>query len=145
MEPDNSGTPRDGAPMAVRCEFLSVIVPIARIDRVYPGGYLAYKEANARDFKRVLWDDGRLFRDGAMDPAVAEDIVRYWENLGLRPTEEVDGKKRWKELCVVASPIGPTLPCDWLVYDRRQSAVSLAGEPPGPVVGREYRLKAREA
>lgn len=129
--------------MAVRCEFISIIVPIANIDRVYSGGFRAYKEQHARDFEGVLWHDEHLFRDGAMDPAVAEDIVTFWADAGLQPMEEVSGKRRWKDLCVVASPIGPTLPCEWLVYDRKQGTVSLAGEPPGAVVGCEYRLRAR--
>ncbi len=33
--------------MAVACEFIDVIVPIERIDAVYPGGFAAFKSQNA--------------------------------------------------------------------------------------------------
>jgi len=54
--------------MAERCEFIDVIVPIRNIDRVYRGGFAAFKKDNAPLFGGRLWHDQSLLRDGAMNP-----------------------------------------------------------------------------
>jgi hypothetical protein len=36
--------------MALRCEFIDVVISIANIDRVYPGGFAAFKRESARLF-----------------------------------------------------------------------------------------------
>lgn len=37
--------------MAVHCEFIDFIIPIAKIDAVYPGGFKAFKVENQAGFK----------------------------------------------------------------------------------------------
>ena len=124
--------------MAIRCEFIAIIVPIANIDRVYPGGFAAFKEENASLFGGRLWHDDHLFRDGAMSPANATQAVDFWRHQGLEPIEMRDGRQVWKELCVVEHMFGgPTLPCDWLEFDRERACVYVKGTPSEPVVGRE--------
>ena len=40
--------------MAVRCECIDVIIPIANIDRVFPGGFAGFKLQNAPLFGGCL-------------------------------------------------------------------------------------------
>ena len=69
--------------MSVRCEFIDVIVPIANIERVYPGGFAAFKARYLEDFGGRLWHDDYLFRDGAMNPIDAASAVNFWRGYGL--------------------------------------------------------------
>ena len=125
--------------MAVCCEFIDVIIPIANIDRVFPGGFTAYKTENAGMFGRRLWHDDYLLRDGAMSPMDARATVEYWERYGLVALDEVDGRQKWRDVCVVEHLLrGPTLPCDWIEFDRGRQCVYLKGQEPDPVIGREH-------
>lgn len=124
--------------MAVRCEFIDVIVPIVSIDRVYPGGFSAFRAEHSTLFGGRLWNDDHLLRDGAMSAVDARAAVEYWERQGLAPMKVEGGHQVWGDLCVVEHVLGgPTLPCDWLDFDQNGPCVSLKGYPPGPVVGRE--------
>jgi len=124
--------------MAIRCEYIDVIVPIVNIDRVYPGGFAGFKQHNVSLFGGRLWHDDRLLRDGAMSPRDAAAAVDFWEQHGLQPRAVIDGHEVWKDLCVVEHMFGgPTLPCDWLEFDRERVCVYAKGAPPEPVFGRE--------
>ena len=41
--------------MAIHCEFIDLIIPIANIDRVYPGGFAQFKKDHEQGFSGVLW------------------------------------------------------------------------------------------
>jgi hypothetical protein len=124
--------------MAIRCEFIDVIVPIKNIDRVFPGGFKAFKEENKKMFGGRLWRDDFLFRDGAMNPNDVRHVVEFWQRYGLQPKESRDGQDFWKDLCVVEHMFeGPTLPCEWIVFDNQQACVSLKGQPIELIIGRD--------
>jgi hypothetical protein len=125
--------------MPVRCEFIDVIVPIANIERGYPGGFVAFKAEYLEDFGGRLWHDDYLFRDGAMSPGDAAIAVDCWRDYGLVAEAERDGQEVFVDLCVVELMFGggPTLPCDWIRVDRKRRCASLVGAPDGPVIGRE--------
>lgn len=54
--------------MAINCEFINLIIPISKIDSVYSGGFLKFKDDSEIGFSiGALWHDTFLFRDGAMD------------------------------------------------------------------------------
>lgn len=135
----------ESAFMPVRCECIDVIVPIANIDRVYPGGFSAFKAEYRDNFGVRFWHDDHLFRDGAMSPRDAGTAVEFWEPFGLIATTERDGGTVFADLCVVESLLGgPTLPCDWIVFDGARRCLYLAGTPDVPVVGREEMGTAPE-
>lgn len=99
--------------MAVRLEFISILIPMEHIARAYPGGITAYLSSG-----RSAENDGTLAREGAMDPYTAQVMVEEWENMGLTSTIEKNGLNYWQDICVVDFMRGPTQPCVWLRYDR---------------------------
>lgn len=56
---------------------------------------------------KTIWYDEHLYREGAMNVADIEMIIRKWEKRGLKLLEEVDGKKVFKDLCAVDVGRGP--------------------------------------
>ena len=120
--------------MAVHCEFIDIIIPIANIDRVYPGGFAAYKAEHTVEFNGRMYHDEYLFRDGTMSPIAAKSIVAEWEKRGLVPLIVIDGVEHWHELCSTNMLIGLTRPCSWAVYDREQSCVNMIDKPTAPVI-----------
>lgn len=124
--------------MAIQCEFIDFIIPIKKIDLVYPGGFTKFKEDHAMsgNVKGKLWHDQFLFRDGAMSPMDIRNLVEKFESLGLKGTVEINGKMQWQDFCVVESKFDePTLPCNWLQYDRDSNCVYLKTKPKGVVIG----------
>ena len=125
--------------MAVACEFIDVIVPIERIDAVFPGGFEAFKLKYSDQFGGRLWHDDHLFRDGAMNPMDARSAVEFWESHGLVPMGQApDGSPYWKDVCVVESMMGgATLPCDWIEVSRKDRCAWKRGTDRGETIGRE--------
>jgi hypothetical protein len=121
--------------MAVKCEFIDLIIPISKIDAVYPGGFAKFKEEHAES--RIIWYDDYLCRDGAMSPMEISAMADSWERLGLKGVVTENGEMKWGDFCVVESLFrGPTLPCDWLVFDREDPCVYLKDTPKGEIIGR---------
>lgn len=124
--------------MAIALEFIDFIIPIKKIDLVYPGGFNQLK----KDYGIVgnssgrFWHDDYLFRDGAMNPMDITSIVDEWEKLGLKGVVELNGQRQWKDFCVVEGMMGgPTLPCDWLNYDSDDDCVYFNEKPKGEIIG----------
>ncbi|MBI3937848.1 MAG: hypothetical protein HY323_12790 [Betaproteobacteria bacterium] len=120
--------------MAILLECARVVIPIANIKRCVGappwkflpgGGYLG----------PVEWYDNYLYCDGAMSVDDVVGVVAMWEERGLKGLIDAPGGKRWEDLCVAYSGRGPTAPCDWLEYDRRDNCVWLRGKPKGRVIG----------
>jgi len=104
--------------MALTLDFISLIIPIEKIEKYYPGGFEQFKkDRDITDNEDNEWYDDYIFREGAMAPADIEDKVNEWKKLGVNPFTEKDGKKMWDELCVVDYLGGKTLPCDWLIVE----------------------------
>ena len=122
--------------MAIQCEFIDFIIPINKIDLVYPGGFKKFKEDHIQMFSGGrLYHDNFLFRDGAMNHMDIHRLVNEWEALGLKGKAEIDGKKQWVDFCVVEGMFGgATLPCDWIEYDSQSNAVYLKGKPKGKLI-----------
>jgi hypothetical protein len=124
--------------MAIATEFIDFIVPIKVIEQKYPGGWAQCLDDHADALGRRVWHDEHLFRDGAMGPADIEYLINHWTDLGFTPTVEKDGQKVWKDICVFQGILGgPTLPCDWIAYDRNTRTAYLKGTELGDIKGRE--------
>ena len=71
-----------------------------------------------------------------MNPMDIESLIEEWEKLGLKGIAEVNGQKIWKDFCVLEGGNGgPSLPCDWLVYDGNNNCVYLREMPEGELIG----------
>jgi len=122
--------------MAILCEFWNVIVPISKINEIYIGGFEKFKSERIDRFGQVLYHDKYLFHQGAMDSDFLNFIVSSWEKLGLVSKEEKNGKVYWKDLCVVDTFDGPTLPCEWIEFKfSTQPVVFMKGTEPGEIAG----------
>jgi hypothetical protein len=123
--------------MAVRLEFIDVLVPVHVIEERYPGG-LSQCVADLRPLiGRRIWHDGRLLRDGALTAADARLRVEGWQALGVEPLQWVGRRLHWKEVCVLdLAAGGPTAECEWIEWDARERIAWLRGAPPGVTVGR---------
>jgi len=127
--------------MAIEIMFINVIIPIRNIDKCRQlGGFETFlknkrKELGKVRSRRILVDD-YLYRDGAMSPGDTKLIVDFWEAQGLVVTEVKNGKTYWKDLCVVDFLNGPTLPCDWIGYDRATNSVWMKNKAKGKLVSK---------
>jgi hypothetical protein len=122
--------------MAVALEFIDFIVQRKAIDEKYPGGWQKCFADHAGLIGGRIWHDAHLFRDGAMSGRDIEVLVASWQNIGLEPFLEVDGKKTWKDFCVVEGMFGgPTLPCDWIEISQDGYSAYLKGTEPGEIAG----------
>lgn len=129
--------------MSVHTEYYSVIIPIEKIKTCQSvRGFVGILEMKKDDIGGRIYFDDYLYRDGAMGPMDVEDIVEFWKEQGLEPFEERDGEQYWKDLCVVDMFGGPTLPCDWLEFERLDyvggggsiSHVFIKGKPKGKLI-----------
>ena len=124
--------------MAIRLEFINLIIQIKIIEKHYENGFKGLLEDVKELIGGKIWYDEYLFRDGAMNPTDIESLVNFWTSKGLTPYEEKNGQKSWKDMCVVESLFGgPTLSCDWIVFDREDNCVYLKGTEKGEIIGRE--------
>jgi len=106
--------------MAVKIEFISVIVPVRVIEERFSEG-MAW-------FGKVFGEpasDGKLVRMGAMNQIDILSIVQALERGGLKGTFRKGGKEQWLDFCVVDRFNGPTLPCDWIKVDLKQGKAEL--------------------
>jgi hypothetical protein len=123
--------------MAVRLERIDVLVPVRVIEDRYPGGLAQCLSDHLHLIGRRMWHDGRLLRDGALDPAGARRLVEGWQAIGVEALQWVGRRPRWKELCVVDTANGgATAPCAWLALDLGARIAWLRGGDPGEPVGR---------
>ena len=127
--------------MALKLEFCSLIIPIAKIDEKLGDGY--FKDHFAW-ISEVTWHDEHLYRDGCMNALDLEDMLDDWEEKGLELLTYVDGEKHWQDVCVVNSRHGPSFPCDWIEYDPELNIVWLKGQEPGELIGPAGRKVAGE-
>ena len=132
--------------MAIALEFIDFVVPIGVIEEKYPGGWDQCLLDHAALIGGSVWYDDHLFRDGAMDPGDVRDLVDHWAGLGFDVVGVRDGRRFWKDVCVVEGMFGrPTLPCDWIVVVAEQRIAYLKGRDPGAVIGPDGPVPREDA
>ena len=124
--------------MAIKLEFLNLIIPIKQINLCYLGGFELFREHHQDKFGENFWHDMHLFRDGVMTSMEMESLVSFWQHKGLVPYIERNGKRIWKDMCVIeSSRAEPTYPCAWIEVDQEDNCVYLKKRPKGKMIGRE--------
>lgn len=99
--------------MSVLCEAISVIVPIDVLRAKYAGGPAAYERAAPEE---TFCADDVLTRVGFADADGLESHLKGLRDHHL--IETVGGA--FAEYAVVHEHDGPTLPCPWLAWERRE-------------------------
>ena len=123
--------------MAVRLEFIDILLPVHVIEDRYPGGLQQCVADHRGLLGRRMWHDGLLLRDGALDPLDARLRVEGWQTLGIEPLQWVDGRLEWKEVCVIdVAAGGPTVGCEWIEWCPRDRVAWLQGTDRGAAIGR---------
>ena len=107
--------------MAISLECLNLIIPVARISAVWPGGFATFWQAQGRQPR--LWHDGRLLRDGALHLEQLQQLLGWWQLRGIGLTA---GDGDAQDLCVVDSQRGLiSHPCAWLELDMAHARARL--------------------
>lgn len=99
--------------MAVALECLNLLIPVRRIAAVWPGGFAGFWREHGGTPR--LWHDGRLLRDGAMNPIDLELAAGFWERRGLRRHATAAGPADIGLVDAGAGWLGA--PCPWLELD----------------------------
>lgn len=92
---------------------------------------------HANSIGRVVWYDDRLFRTGAMDPEVMDNLIEKWTRLEFDATEVVDGKVVWKDFCVITAYGQSEHLCPWIEVHPAGRAARHRGTELWKVKGRE--------
>lgn len=111
--------------MAVRYQFITLIVPLERLRQV-PGLRERLTERGI-----VSWEDEHLWATSSMAPV--GDLVEALESEGLVARDFSTGVKMWKDVCVVDAFDGPTNPCSWIEVDMLEQVAWKRGTPRGEV------------
>lgn len=128
--------------MAINCEYVDIIVPIAKINKVYQGGFAQFKADHLELFGLQFWHDDYLLRDGAASRNLLSERIAFWEGLGLKGLVEKKGVSKWVDYCEVFSATLEVISyCDWLVFDKKMCTVHLKGKPKGAVVSSDKKRK----
>jgi hypothetical protein len=109
--------------MTIQLECITLIIPIAKINECYPGGFRSLIGRDVLDHEDSFSHDHDLYREGGMSPMVIEMRISHWKDYGLTPIRRRKGQPYWKDMCVVDRFGGPTLPCDWLEWDPIEATV----------------------
>jgi hypothetical protein len=103
--------------MAINLEMINIIIPISKVIVC-----VGLSKFNAMSEFGLSHDD-YLYRIGAMNTFDVEQIIQYWKQKGLKLTGKRKGSEYWRDICVVDTFEGPTLPCDWLEFDPEANKV----------------------
>ena len=110
--------------MAVDLECINLIIPVRRVAAVWRGGFTAFWREHGGNGR--LWHDGRLLRDGAMNPYDMLSLLDFWEQRGLVHLRGGERGREAVDLCVVDT-LGGQLSgrCAWLDVDWENSRARL--------------------
>jgi uncharacterized protein (TIGR02452 family) len=109
--------------MSVLLEVISIIIPIEKIEKYYPGGFEKYKQDHSFAIQEVksIWFDDYIVREGAMNDMDIHLRLNEWKKIGLKLTSKRNGIEKWQDLCVVNSFGESGYPCDWLIIKDRKA------------------------
>src|SRR4051812_21544345 len=124
--------------MAIELEFINLIIPVQVIEQKYPGGWDACIRDHAKSIGRVVWYVDNLFRTGAMDPDLMDNLITKWTRLGFQATESIGNAVCWKDFCMVTSYGASKYDCPWIVFDSAERIAWLRGAEAGEIIGRDH-------
>lgn len=102
----------------IKLYFISIIVPIHRLDAVYEGGFRQYRldfeDRIARAEKSGGIDDD-LVCFSVMNPLDEQCIINELKGYGLQKTERLGDEEVYKDFCIYGDLNELEYPCRWLV------------------------------
>jgi hypothetical protein len=113
--------------MAVNIDIVALVIPIAAIDRVYPGGFSAYLLKNKALNKLLFMHDDFLVRIGAMDDRIISAEAESWKRLGLLGPVWEEDHFRYRDYCIISNWQEVRRGCDWLLVDEQKRTVTWNG------------------
>lgn len=121
--------------MAIKIEFVNLIIPIENINRsTFEGGF----EKHLEEFKGLIggpvWYDQHLFRMGWMDTWMIDGYINFWKDHGLIPIVKRNGVEYWQYLFAISTGLNMFMTnCDWVEYDLKKHKVWLKGTDPDDI------------
>jgi hypothetical protein len=106
--------------MPVPIEFFNLVILRSALDEKYEGGSAAFIDDHGPFDGHVRAYDADLVKFGAMNPS-----DKYVESLGLAGVIKQGDIDSWGDFCVMDELMGPTLPCEWIEYDRENRLAAL--------------------
>jgi hypothetical protein len=104
--------------MPVPIEFFNLVILRSALDEKYEGGSSAFIDEHGPFDCHVRAFDADLVKFGAMNPSDMLSSTKYVESFGLTGVIKRGDTEIWCDFCVLDELMGPTLPCDWIEYDR---------------------------
>jgi len=125
--------------MAIRLEFVNLIIPIQTIEEKCPGGWKAYLDDNVKRIGKVMWYDSYLVRaTGCMCSDEVDGLIARYVRLGLTATHTIDAHVYSDDFCVVDSFGFSRHCCNWLTLEPASSTAWLTGTQPGEPISRDH-------
>ena len=121
--------------MAIKIEFVNLIIPIEKINRSnFEGGFDAVIKKYEHLIGHAIWFDKYLFRMGWMDTWMIDSEIDFWKNNGLLPFENLNGVEYWKDLFAISSGVNQFMAnCEWIQIDMKKNTVWLKGTDPNEI------------
>lgn len=115
--------------MAIRIEFVNLIIPIERINNSQlEGGFKSVINKYKNAIGRSVWFDEYLFRIGWMDTWMIDSEIDFWINQGLKPLENRNGTEFWYDMFAISCGINQfNTNCDWIKINSSQTKAWLKG------------------
>lgn len=115
--------------MAVRIEFVNLIIPIQKINEsMFEGGFDKFIKKYEFLIGKAVWFDKYIFRMGWMDPYMIDGQIEFWKENGLTPLEIREGIEFWKDLFAISTGVNQFISnCDWIEVDFNENIVWVKG------------------
>ena len=121
--------------MAIKIEFVNLIIPIDKINKSnFDGGLDALLKKYDHLIGKAVWFDKYLFRMGWMDTWMIDGEIDFWKNNGLMPIEKKNGVEYWCDLFAISTGANQFMTnCDWIEIDFDRNIVCLKGTDPNEI------------
>lgn len=121
--------------MAIKIEFVNLIIPIENINRsTFEGGFEKHLEEFEGLIGGPVYYDKHLFRMGWMDTWLIDGYIRFWENHGLIPIVKKNGVEFWQDLFAISTGLNMFMTrCDWIEYDLKKRIAWLKETDPDDI------------
>ena len=112
--------------MAIKIEFVNLIIPIQKINSSkLEGGFGSIVEKYKNNIGSAVWFDKYLFRIGWMDTWYIDGQIDFWKEQGLIPLlKDEKGIEKWEDVFAISTGHNQFIRnCDWINVDFSKNIV----------------------